>query len=90
VLLNTLGKLLSSLIADDLSHFCKSRGALPRTQFRGRPAHCTSDSILLLTHSIKIAWRNKKVTLVLFLNIQGAFPKIVKNDHEVFHPNTSR
>jgi hypothetical protein len=77
-LLNTIGKLLSSLIADDLSHFCETRGVLPRTQFGGRPARCTSDSMLLLTHSIKEAWRAKKVASVLFLDVQGAFPNVVK------------
>lgn len=77
-LLNTLGKLLSSLIADDLSHFCETRDALPRTQFGGRPSRCTSDSMLLLTHSIKDAWRKGKVASVLFLDVQGAFPNVVK------------
>ena len=77
-LLNTMGKLLSSLIADNLSHFCESREVLPKTQFGRRPAHCTSDSMLLLTHSIKEVWRRKKVASILFLNIQGAFPNVVK------------
>lgn len=77
-LLNTMGKLLSSLIADDLSHFCETREILPRHQFGGRPSRCTSDSMLLLTHSIKEAWRRKKVASVLFLDVQGAFPNVVK------------
>jgi ribonuclease HI len=77
-LLNTLGKLFSTLVADDLSHFCETRHALPRTQFGGRPSHCTSDSMLLLTQSIKDAWRSKKVASVLFLDVQGAFPNVVK------------
>ena len=34
--------------------------------------------MLLLTHSIKEVWRRKKVASVLFLDIQGAFPNIVK------------
>ena len=77
-LLNTLGKLFSSLIADDLSHFCETRGVFPNTQFGGRPGHCTSDSMLLLTHSIKDVWRRKKVASILFLDVQGAFPNVVK------------
>ena len=76
-LLNTLGKLFSLLIADDLSHFCETRGDFPDTQFRGRPGHCTSNSMLLLTHLIKDAWR-KKVASILFLDVQGAFPNVVK------------
>ena len=77
-LLNTMGKLFSTLIADDLSHFCETRKALPLHQFGGRPGHCTSDSMLLLTQSIKDAWRSKKVASVLFLDVQGAFPNVVK------------
>ena len=77
-LLNPMGKLPSSLIADNLSHFCELREVLPKTQFSGRPARCTSDSMLLLTHSIKEAWRRKKVASVLFLDVQGAFPNVIK------------
>ena len=77
-LLNTLGKLFLSIMADDLSHFCEIRGVFPKNQFRGRPAQTTMDSILLLTHTIKESWRQGKVTSVLFLDVQGAFPNIVK------------
>jgi len=77
-LLNTLGKLFSSIIADDLSHFCKTRGVLPNNQFGGRPARTTTDSMILMTHRIKEKWRRKKVVSVLFLDVQGAFPNVVK------------
>ena len=77
-LLNTLGKLFSSIVADDLSHFCETREVLPKNQFGGRPSRSTSDSMLLLTHTIKEKWRQKKVASVLFLDVQGAFPNVVK------------
>ena len=77
-LLNTLGKLFSAILADDLSHFCETREALPRNQFGGRPARTTTDSMLLMTHTIKESWRRKKVASVLFLDVQGAFPNVVK------------
>ena len=77
-LLNTLGKLFSSIVADDLSHFCETREILPRNQFGGRPAQTTSNSMILLTHTIKEKWRQKKVASVLFLDVQGAFPNVVK------------
>ena len=77
-LLNTLGKLFSSIIADDLSHFCETRGVLPNNQFGGRPARTTTDSMILMTHRIKEQWRRKKVVSVLFLDVQGAFPNVVK------------
>ena len=34
--------------------------------------------MLVLTHAIKEAWRNKKVASVLFLDVQGAFSNVVK------------
>ena len=77
-LLNTLGKLFSTVMADDLSHFCETREVLPKNQFGGRPGRCTSDSMLLLTHTIKEKRRRKKVASVLFLDVQGAFPNVVK------------
>ena len=77
-LLNTLGRLFLSIMADDLSHFCKSRNVFPMNQFEGRPFCTTSDSMLLMMYRIKEAWRNKKVALVLFLDIWGAFPNVVK------------
>jgi hypothetical protein len=51
--LNTLGKLFSSIVADDLSHFCETRDILPRNQIGGRPAGTTSDSMMLLTRTIE-------------------------------------
>jgi len=77
-LLNTLGKLFSSIVADDLSHYSETRGVFPSNQFGGRPSRSTSDSMLLLTHCIKEKWRQKKVASVLFLDVQGAFPNVVK------------
>ena len=77
-LLNTMGKLFSAIVADDLSHFCETREVLPKNQFGGRPARNTSDSMLLLTHTIKENWRRGRVASVLFLDVQGAFPNVVK------------
>ena len=34
--------------------------------------------MLLLTHKIKDTWRSRKVASVLFLDVQGAFPNVVK------------
>ena len=65
-------------MADDLNHFCETRGVFPKNQFGGRPARTTTDSMLLLTHTIKESWRQGKVASVLFLDVQGAFPNIVK------------
>ena len=65
-------------MADDLSHYCETREVFLKNQFGGRPAQTTMDSMLLLTHTIKESWRQGKVTSVLFLDVQGAFPNVIK------------
>ena len=50
---------------------------LPLLHFEGRPARTTSDVLHYVTHKIKDSWRKKQVTLVLFLDIEGAFPNAV-------------
>jgi hypothetical protein len=77
-LLDTMGKLFSTLIADDLSFLSESQGLLPAHQFGGRRARMTTDSIHLVTYNIKQAWRRKKNAAALYLDIQGAFPNTVK------------
>lgn len=77
-LLNTMGKLFSMITADEISYFCETRNLFPQNQFGGRPARTTTDSMLLMTHTIKEAWRNKRVASALFVNVQGAFPNVVK------------
>ena len=77
-LLNMLGKLFSTIAANKISFFCETRDLFPPNQFGGRPTRTTTDSMLLMTHTIKEAWRGKKVASVLFLDVQGAFPNVVK------------
>ena len=77
-LLDTLGKLLSTLIVMDLSYLTEKHQLLPATQFGGRLGRCTTDAMHLVIQKIKDAWRRKKVTSILFLDIQAAFPNTVK------------
>ncbi|CCA76397.1 hypothetical protein PIIN_10390 [Serendipita indica DSM 11827] len=77
-LLNTIGKLLSALLAEDLTYLCEQYKLLPNTQFGGRPGRTTTDALHLITHEIKKAWRAGKVASALFLDIQAAFPNVVK------------
>ena len=50
---------------------------LPSTHFGGRPGRSTTDSLHLLETTIRHAWRQGKVVLALFLDIEGAFPNAV-------------
>jgi len=76
-LLNTMGKVLTALVAESLTYYVEKHNLLPPTHFRGRPARTTSDTIHYLVYKIKDAWRKRQVTLVLFLDIEGAFPNAV-------------
>ena len=78
-LLDTLGKLLSTLVAADLTFLVEKHELLPSNQFGGRPGRNTTDAIHMLTHTVKNTWRSGKVAAALFLDIQGAFPNTCKD-----------
>ena len=76
-LLNTMGKVLTSIVAEQLTFYTEKFTLLPHLHFGGRPARTISDAIHHLVYRIKDAWRKKQVTSVLFLDIEGAFPNAV-------------
>lgn len=76
-LLNTLAKLFTSILAEDLTHMCEKHQLIPLTHFGGRPGRATTDSMHLIVNRIKNAWRNGRVVSILFLDIEGAFPNAV-------------
>ena len=76
-LLNTMGKVLTAIIAEQLTYYTERYELLPPLHFGGRPARTTSDAIQYLVYKIKDAWRKKQVISVLFLDIEGAFPNAV-------------
>ena len=73
-LVNTIVKLLSSIVVEDILHLVETHQLLPATHFGGRPGRSTTDSLHLLVDYLKAAWRRKQVVAVLFLDIEGAFP----------------
>ena len=77
VLLNTLSKVLTAAIAEQLTFHTEKHALLPATHFGGRPGRTTTDALHTLTYKIKDAWRKKQVVSVLFLDIEGAFPNAV-------------
>jgi hypothetical protein len=76
-LLNTMGKVLTSIVAEQLTFYTEKHTLLPPLHFGRRPAHTTSDAIHYLVYKIKDTWHKKQVTSVLFLDIEGAFPNVV-------------
>ena len=77
-LLNTIAKIFTALVAQDITTLAEQHKLLPAHHFGGRPGRRTTDSMHLLTHRIKHAWRNGRVASILFLDIEGAFPNAVK------------
>jgi ribonuclease HI len=73
-LLNTIGKLLTAIVTEDLMYMTEKHHLLPANHFGGRPGRMTTDSLHLITNRIKGAWHRKKVATILFLDIEGAFP----------------
>jgi len=76
-LLNTLAKVVTALVATDISFLVENYHLIPKTHFGGRPGKSTIDVLHYLSHRIKEAWRKKEVASVLFLDIEGTFPNAV-------------
>jgi hypothetical protein len=78
-LLNTMAKVYTALVAEDITTLTEQHKLFPGGHFGGRPGLRTTDSMHLLAYRIKQAWRNGRVASVLFLDIEGAFPNAVKD-----------
>jgi hypothetical protein len=79
-LLDTMVKILSSCVADDLIYVAERHNLLATIHFGGRLGCSTTDSLHLLTKFITDAWASKeKYVSMLFLDIKAAFPSVVIN-----------
>ncbi len=82
-LLNCMSKILSRCVADVLVFEAEKRSLLANLQFGGRTGRTTTDSIHLVTKTIKDAWRKQHVASVVFLDIKSAFP--AASPERLFH-----
>ena len=76
ILSDGLAHLLNACQALDIITMCKKLQILPANHFGNRPGHTTTDSIHLLTKTVKDAWRKGQVASTLFLDMKGAFPSV--------------
>src|SRR5271168_4615466 len=74
VLISTMAKVLTAMVAENLSKMIERYHLLPKTHFGGRPGRSTADAVHYLVEKVCTAWRNKRVVSVLFLDVEGAFP----------------
>jgi hypothetical protein len=70
-------KVLTGIVAKNLSQLVERQHLLPQTHFGGRPGRTTTDAIHYLIDRIKGAWRKDSVASILFLDVEGAFPNAV-------------
>ena len=76
-LISTTAKVLSSIVAENLSQVVETNQLLPKNHFGGRPGRLTTDAVQYLVHRICETWQSNKVISVLFLDVEGAFPNAV-------------
>ena len=74
-LLNTLGKMLESIVARCLSELVEAKRLLLATQFGARPRHSTEDALLNIQEEVRAiwVWYLKKVVSLLSLDVSKAF-----------------
>lgn len=76
-LLDSMAKILSACVAEDLVSMAERHNMFPQNHFGGRPGRATNDSLMLTTQWIYEKWRQNLVVSALFLDIQGAYPNVV-------------
>jgi hypothetical protein len=74
-----MAQLLNSCQTDDIVTMCEKHNILLANHFRARSGHTTTDSIHMLTKTMKDAWRKGQVASTLFLDVKGVFPSIDVN-----------
>ena len=78
-LLNTMGKLLESVLARRLSQLAETNNLLPRKQMGARPGRSAESALQLLTEQVHEVWNlpgPKQVATILSLDISGAFDHV--------------
>ena len=66
--------LLNSCQTDDIVTMCEKHN-IPANHFRARPGHTTTDSIHMLTKTVKDAWCKGQVMSTLFLDVKRCLPQ---------------
>jgi hypothetical protein len=75
-LLNTLGKVLGSIIANRLAYLADVYQLLPRRHTGGRKLASTEHVIHVLLQRIYKAWSEDKVATLLLLDVSGAYDNV--------------
>jgi hypothetical protein len=74
-LLSCMAKLMERMILKRLTWVIEANSSLLPSQFGFRPQLSTMDLLALLEHDIQLAFRSKKIVLVVFFDLAGAFDR---------------
>ena len=75
-LLNTIGKVMESIIATRLSYAAEIFNLLPEDHFEGRKCFSPEQALHYIIEKIHSAWTDKKIVSMLTLDVIGAFPNV--------------
>ncbi len=73
---NTMGKILESIMAENLSYLTETYQLLPEQHYGGRPNRSAEQALLMLTERIHEAWRKREIYSVVFMDVAGAFNNV--------------
>ena len=76
-LLDTIGKVLSSCVAEDLVKMAEMYQLIPKNNYSCRPGQTTTDALHYVIAAAKDAWQRGNNMAILFLDIKGAFPSVI-------------
>jgi len=79
VLINTIAKILSACITEDLTDMAELCQLLPANHFGCHPGRTTTDSLHYVVKLTKDTWRKGEVISTLFIDIKGTFPSVILN-----------
>jgi len=76
-LINSITKILSACISEDLTVMAELSQLLPANHFGCRPGRTTSDSLHYVAKFTKDTWRKGEDVSALFLDIKSTFPSVI-------------
>jgi exonuclease III len=75
-LMNTIGKVLDTVLARRIQYYAERHKMLPTTHTGGRKQSSCEHAIHLLIEKVHTAWRKRKVASLLMLDVSGAFDNV--------------
>jgi ribonuclease HI len=75
-LMNTIGKILDTVLARRIQYYAERHHMLPTTHTGGRKQSSCEHAIHLLLEKVHSAWRRRNVASLLMLDVSGAFDNV--------------